>query len=49
LVYDRYRLFQGAVIKGPAVIEERESTTLILPGDLCRVDENCNLIIDIGE
>ena len=46
-VYDRYRLFQGAVIEGPAVIEERESTTVVLPGDLVHVDEHCNLMIEI--
>src|SRR5262249_45363245 len=28
-VYDRYRLFPGAVIKGPAIIEEGESTTIV--------------------
>jgi 5-oxoprolinase (ATP-hydrolysing)/N-methylhydantoinase A len=48
-VYDRYDLFDGAVIEGPAVIEERESTTLILPGDCAHVDEYCNLMIEIQE
>jgi N-methylhydantoinase A/oxoprolinase/acetone carboxylase beta subunit len=33
VVYDRYRLFEGAVIEGPAIVGERESTTVILPGD----------------
>jgi N-methylhydantoinase A len=46
-VYDRYRLFQGAVIEGPAIIEERESTAVILPGDHGHVDEYCNLMIEI--
>jgi N-methylhydantoinase A len=46
-VYDRYKLFKGAVIEGPAVIEERESTALVLSGDRAHVDEYCNLMIEI--
>jgi N-methylhydantoinase A len=46
-VYDRYRLFDGAVINGPAMIEEREATTVILPGDIGHVDEYCNIMIEI--
>ncbi|MEE9612515.1 MAG: hypothetical protein V3W19_14775, partial [Desulfatiglandales bacterium] len=48
-IYDRYKLFQGAVIEGPAIVEERESTAVILPGDCARADEYCNLIVEIGE
>jgi N-methylhydantoinase A len=46
-VYDRYELFQGAVMEGPAIVEERESTTIVLPGDAAHVDEYCNLVIEI--
>ena len=46
-VYDRYKLFKGAVIEGPAIIEERESTTVILPEDQGVVDEYGNLTINI--
>jgi N-methylhydantoinase A len=28
-VYDRYKLFPGAILEGPAIVEERESTTVI--------------------
>jgi N-methylhydantoinase A len=28
-VYDRYRLFPNAEFKGPAIVEERESTVVI--------------------
>ena len=28
-VYDRYRLFSGATFEGPAIIEERESTSVV--------------------
>ncbi|MBI3969520.1 MAG: hydantoinase/oxoprolinase family protein [Chloroflexi bacterium] len=48
-IYDRYRLAPGAEIVGPAIVEERESTTVILPGDGARVDEYANLIVTIGE
>jgi len=47
-VYDRYALARGAVIAGPAIIEEREATTLILPGDAARIDANGMIAIDIG-
>jgi N-methylhydantoinase A len=44
-VYDRYRLAVGTTLSGPALVEERESTALILPGDVGRVDRFGNLII----
>jgi N-methylhydantoinase A len=28
-VYDRFKLFPGAVMKGPAIIEEKESTIIV--------------------
>ena len=31
-VYDRYRLGPGAAFVGPAIVEERESTTVIGAG-----------------
>jgi 5-oxoprolinase (ATP-hydrolysing)/N-methylhydantoinase A len=46
-VYDRYRLRAGAEVKGPAIIEEREATTVVPPGDLLTVDEAGNLRIKI--
>ncbi|AGP51870.1 hypothetical protein M271_01165 [Streptomyces rapamycinicus NRRL 5491] len=44
-VYDRGRLEVGHRITGPAVIEQMDSTTLLLPGDTCEVDGLRNLII----
>jgi len=38
-VIDRYRLYPGAVLRGPAVIEERESTVIVDEGAQVRVDE----------
>ena len=37
-VYDRYALLPGSKIVGPAIIEEREATTVIAPGDRLSVD-----------
>jgi 5-oxoprolinase (ATP-hydrolysing) len=47
-VYDRYALAPGARIAGPAIIEEREATTIIPPGDAACVDVTGTLAIDIG-
>lgn len=44
-VYDRAALTPGASISGPAVIEERESTMVIVPGFNLRVDSHLNLVI----
>lgn len=48
-VYDRYKLVPGMVIEGPAFVEERESTTVLRPGDNARVDEYFNLLIEVGQ
>ncbi len=48
-VYDRYALRPGDRIDGPAIVEEREATTIIPPGDRLVVDEGMNLRIAIGE
>jgi 5-oxoprolinase (ATP-hydrolysing) len=48
-VYDRYALKPGTVINGPAVIEEREATT-ILPGNATlTVDETLNLRLNLSD
>jgi 5-oxoprolinase (ATP-hydrolysing)/N-methylhydantoinase A len=47
-IYDRYKLMTGMVVEGPAIIEERESTTLVPPGDTLTVDEAGNLRISIA-
>ncbi|NKB55797.1 MAG: hydantoinase/oxoprolinase family protein [Alphaproteobacteria bacterium] len=43
-VYDRYALHPGDSFTGPAVVEERESTTVIGPGGSVTVDPYRNLI-----
>ena len=44
-VYDRYLLAAGATIEGPAIVEERESTTVLPPGATAAVDDWANLIV----
>jgi N-methylhydantoinase A len=38
-VYDRFKLFSGAVMKGPAIIEEKESTIIVGEDAHAGVDE----------
>jgi 5-oxoprolinase (ATP-hydrolysing)/N-methylhydantoinase A len=47
-VYDRYALLPGVHIAGPAIVEEREATTVILPGDRLTVDAGGTLAIEVG-
>jgi N-methylhydantoinase A len=44
-VYDRYALAPGQSLTGPAIVEERESTTVLPPGAVAEVDEYANLIV----
>ncbi len=46
-VYRRAALGPGAMIAGPAIIEEKTSTTVLQPGHRARVDEYLNLEIDV--
>jgi len=42
---DRYALRPGDRIEGPAIVEEREATTVVLPGDVALVRPTGNLIL----
>ena len=44
-VYERSRLGWGAVVEGPAIVEQLDSTTLVLPGQRAETDEFGNLMI----
>jgi len=46
-VYDRMKLFPGAAIQGPAIIEERESTIVVGEDASCAVDSYGFVWIDI--
>tara|TARA_Y100001934_G_scaffold283852_1_gene408079 strand:- start:9666 stop:11720 length:2055 start_codon:yes stop_codon:yes gene_type:complete len=44
-LYDRAKLHAGNKVKGPAVVTEMDSTTVILPGHIGEVDQYGNIII----
>jgi len=48
-VWDRYRLFPGAVLTGPAIIEERESTAVVGVGAQVTVDTGLNLVVTLPQ
>lgn len=47
-VYDRYHLSSDDRIVGPAIVEERESTTVLGVGDVLTVDPSGNLRIEVA-
>lgn len=42
-VYNRYKMAPGDRITGPAIVEERETTLVLLPGDIGIIDDHLNL------
>jgi 5-oxoprolinase (ATP-hydrolysing)/N-methylhydantoinase A len=48
-VYDRYALAPGDRLAGPAIVEEREATTVIGVDDIAEIDANLNIRITIAE
>lgn len=47
-VYDKDKLREDEIIDGPAIIEEKTSSTILLDGDKLNKDKYGNLIIEIG-
>lgn len=47
-VYDRADLAPGAELHGPAVIDQFDATLLVFPGDIARVDDALNILIQRG-
>ncbi|CAN7440316.1 hydantoinase/oxoprolinase family protein [Bosea sp. LjRoot9] len=45
-IYDRDKLKSGNVIAGPAIIEQMDSTTVLLPGMIATVEPYLNLILE---
>jgi len=45
-VYDRDRLDAGNRVFGPAIVEQMDATTVVLPGMLARVEPYLNLILE---
>jgi len=44
-VYNHDLLPSGAEFRGPAIVEQKESTTVVIPGSHAKVDDQLNLII----
>jgi N-methylhydantoinase A len=47
-VYDRDRLQAGNRIAGPAIVEQMDTTTIVLPGMVARVEPYLNLILEFA-
>ena len=47
-VYDRERLQAGNRITGPAIVEQMDTTTIVLPGMVAVVEPYMNLILEAG-
>jgi MmgE/PrpD N-terminal domain/MmgE/PrpD C-terminal domain/Hydantoinase/oxoprolinase C-terminal domain len=47
-VYDRGLLSPGQRLEGPAVLEQMDCTTLLLPGDMAEIDRFGNVLITVG-
>ncbi|WP_426959758.1 hydantoinase B/oxoprolinase family protein [Muricoccus radiodurans] len=47
-VWDRYALRAGDRVPGPAIVEEREATTIVPPGDVLTADDAGNLRIHVA-
>ena len=47
-IYDRYALTEGVRLRGPAVIEEHESTVVVGPDAAIEVDRYCNLWVRLA-
>ena len=48
-VYARAELGRDAVITGPGIVEEEESTVVLLPGDKATLDRFGNILVEIEE
>ncbi len=48
-IYDRDKLKSGHTIKGPAIVTQKDSTTVILPDHHGKVDEYMNILISPNE
>ncbi len=47
-VYDRAGLGAGVSIPGPAIVEQMDTTTVVMPGQTLRADAHGNLVLTFG-
>ncbi|MFN9905138.1 MAG: hypothetical protein ACK56F_03300 [bacterium] len=45
-MYDRERLGPGHRFAGPAIVEQMDATTVLLPGQSASVDPYLNIIVE---
>jgi N-methylhydantoinase A len=45
-IYDRDRLDAGNCIEGPAIVEQMDTTTIVLPGTTARVEPYLNMVLE---
>jgi len=46
-IYDRATLHPGQTIDGPAIIEQMDATTMLMPGDIATIDDYLNIVIEV--
>jgi N-methylhydantoinase A len=46
-IFDREKLVSGNQVRGPAIIEQMDSTTVVHPGQTANIDRFGNIIIEI--
>jgi len=47
-IYDRSLLRYGNVLKGPCIVEERMSTSVLIPGSVGEIDAHGNIVVKVG-
>lgn len=47
-IYDRSLLRHGNVLKGPCIVEERMSTSVLIPGSVGEIDAYGNIVVKLG-
>ena len=47
-IYSRDALHPGNAFTGPAIVEQMDTTTVVLPGMTARVDAYLNLILEVA-
>jgi len=48
-IYDRYLFVPGSIVRGPAIVEERETTVILPSGSRGVVDEYGDLLVDLAD
>ena len=47
-IYDREGLGAGAILEGPSIVQQPDTTTVVYPGSTASIDAHGNLIIEVG-